>query len=229
VVQECVRLEPELRSKGDAHVVVHTVVEEDVIADFSANTDGSGEGFDTATRIDSEIGRTAGETHRRGKARRRALVGHSEVLESDLTRQKYTECSRSSLKFRTEQSVQGAQAALHRCRCHTIAERAGVVTLEVVPHFSFQLNIRVNVECCAPTKTDVVAVRARIAKAKVFREDANLGMIRTNTFLRRGDHRRGEEECRYDDSQISFHVYFYSSQKFVPVRLTWTAKERADP
>src|SRR5579864_4368116 len=46
-------LEPELRAKCDPQVVVRSTVEVDVIANFGANADGTGKGFDSAAGVDS--------------------------------------------------------------------------------------------------------------------------------------------------------------------------------
>jgi hypothetical protein len=66
------RLEPELWSKGDAHVVVRTTVEENVVADFGTKADRSGKGFKSTARIDREISRSGAQTHRIHEARWRS-------------------------------------------------------------------------------------------------------------------------------------------------------------
>ena len=45
-------LETELRTKADSQVVMHSVVEEDIIANFSSNSDWSGKGFNTTSGIE---------------------------------------------------------------------------------------------------------------------------------------------------------------------------------
>ena len=49
-------LKTELWAEADSQVVVHAVVEENVIADFGAKSDWADETFDASARIEREIG-----------------------------------------------------------------------------------------------------------------------------------------------------------------------------
>src|SRR5579872_2467836 len=171
------RSEAELRTETDAQVVMHTIVEEDVVADFGANTDWSGKGFEATAWIESEIGSAASQSDCIGEAGWCSCVGHGEILESGLTGHEDAERTGTGLKLGSEKSVQGAQVALHVCGRDAVAEGAGVVSFEVIAHFGLDLNARVNVEGGAPTKANVVSRRAGISEAEIFGEDSDLGVI----------------------------------------------------
>ena len=58
---------------------MHAIVEEDVVADFGANPNGSGKGFDSTTGIEGEIGGAASQSDRVGEAGGCSLVGDGEI------------------------------------------------------------------------------------------------------------------------------------------------------
>ena len=53
-------LEPQLRTKGNSQVVVSAAMEIDIVANLSAKANRSSKGFNTAARIDREVGCTVG-------------------------------------------------------------------------------------------------------------------------------------------------------------------------
>src|ERR1700722_19370361 len=57
----CTGLEAELWAEGDPQIVVSAVVEVDVVADFGANADRSGESFESSAGIDGEVRRPVGQ------------------------------------------------------------------------------------------------------------------------------------------------------------------------
>ena len=75
-------LESELRTKTDSQIVVHSVVEEDVVTNFGAHSDRSGKGLDAASRIQSEIGRAGSQSYSVGESGRRAGIGDRKVFKS---------------------------------------------------------------------------------------------------------------------------------------------------
>ena len=68
--------------------------------------------------------------------------------------------------------MQGTEPALHICGGDAVAESAGVVSLEVISHFSFDLNAGMDVEGGATAEANVVAGRTGIREAKIFSEDS---------------------------------------------------------
>src|SRR5579871_3542620 len=84
-------LETELRAEADSQIVVHAVVEENVVADFGAKSDWSDETFDASARIESKGCEAAAQAHCVVKTRRCSCVGHCEILEAHFAGHKETE------------------------------------------------------------------------------------------------------------------------------------------
>src|SRR5579864_4988274 len=139
-------LEAELWTKGNPQVVVSTAIEEYVIASFEAQTNRSSEAFDSARGIQGKIGSAVGQTHGVHKTGRRILVINTEIVESNFTGHEDAEWARTGLEFRSEESVQRAEAGIHRGRGNSVGECAGVVFLKVVGHLRFQLDAWPNTE-----------------------------------------------------------------------------------
>jgi hypothetical protein len=78
--------------------------------------------------------------------------------------------------------VERAHAALHIYSSHAIAEGIGVVALEVVTHFCFELNVGMDVECCSSAEPDVVGGRTGITKAEIFGEDSDFDVTSISVF-----------------------------------------------
>ena len=169
--------EPELWTEADAHVVVDSVVEEDVVTDFRADTDGAGKALDTSAGIHREVRCSASQTHCRLESGWGTLVRYGEILEAYFAGHEDPERTRARLEFRTKQSVQRAKSALHRSRGDAIAEGAGVVSLEVVAHFPFDLDAGADIECRSSAKADVVAGGSGVTEAEIFGKDADFRVI----------------------------------------------------
>jgi len=106
-------LEAELRSEAYPQVIVGAVEKEDVVADFRSNADGPGKGLKTAARINRKARRTVGQAHAAGETGGCTIIGDGEVVEADLARNKEAERPRPRLKFRTKETMQGAEVRIH--------------------------------------------------------------------------------------------------------------------
>src|SRR5579863_10520114 len=189
-------LEAELRTYRNAQIVMRSVVEENVVARFQTHSDRSGECFHAATRVERKIRRPVSQSHAIGEACGSVDIRHAEIVEADFAGYEQSDRSGTGLKFRSEETVQRAQARRHIGRRQTIAERAGIVAFEVVRHFRFHLDIGRNAEGRAPAQSDEISRRTRIGQAVIVRESTNFDVIHRTTFLR-DEHRRGEEKGCY--------------------------------
>src|SRR5215469_10143135 len=115
------------------------IVEKDIVADFRAQADRSGKGFDTAARVQGEIGCPNAQAYLVDEAGGRTLARHIEVLKSNLTGQKKAERTSARLKLRTEEPVQDTQVAPNVGNGYAVCESTGVIPPEVVAHFRFEL------------------------------------------------------------------------------------------
>jgi hypothetical protein len=78
-------LEAELRTDGHAEIVVGTAVKEDVVTSFKANTEGPGEGLNSASWIDGKMRGAGAQADCGSETGRRILVGHAEVVEANFS------------------------------------------------------------------------------------------------------------------------------------------------
>ena len=88
-------LEAQLRSNGYPQVIVAAVIEIDVVSGFQANTNWSGERFDSAAGIEGKIGPAGVQTHRAGEAGWGVLIADAEVVKSHFAGHEYAEGSRA--------------------------------------------------------------------------------------------------------------------------------------
>ena len=194
--QEFSGSEPELWAQADAQVVMRAIVEKDVVADFRAHSDRSGKGFQTASRIEGELGCATAQAYGGDKAGGCALASHIEVLKSNFARQKQAQRTRARLKLRTEQPVQNTHFILNGGNGEAVVETIAVISPEVVAHFCFQLYAGVNIERRPSAHTDVIDGGTGVGKAEIFGEDANLHVIAAPALLRQQNWSGEEKRCK---------------------------------
>src|SRR5438128_2809163 len=101
-----------------------------------------------------------------------------EVYEPNLPRDEAAKWPRSSgLEFGPEQTGEGTQPSSNKTRADAVVKRVGEVALEVVSHFRFELDVRMNIEARAAANADEIYVGVGLTKAEIVRENTNLGVV----------------------------------------------------
>jgi len=54
---------------------------------------------------------------------------------------------------------------------------AGKVTIEIVTHFTFNLNVRMNIDTCSRAHADIVDIRSCAAQIEIVGEDSNFYVV----------------------------------------------------
>src|SRR5579872_1151974 len=170
-------LKPQLRPERHPQVVVCAVVEENIVSDFGPNSNRPGESFDTTAGIDGEVGSSAGQRHTVGKSGGCVLIGDGEIVEPRLSRHENAEGPGSSLKLRPKKAMQRAKTRAHIDRCDAVGESVGVIPVEVVSHFSLNLNVGMNVKCGSTPKAHKINWRRGPGISEIIGKSTDLDVI----------------------------------------------------
>jgi hypothetical protein len=186
IYQWTLRSEPERGSECDAKVVISSIIEIHLIAGFYAESNRSEESLDAAARIDRKMGRAAAkliECIVERVSGNGCGAGVAEFGEAHLPCNERSKWPASAeLEFRPEQTSDGACPA-HDCGAgdtggRPVVGNRRVVLFEVVVHFCFKCDIRVDVETdTAPEPEEVDAASALGLHAEEVPIDANFAVV----------------------------------------------------